>query len=99
MSRKEMKKSRNAVENLSSVSIRKARSQKHGTDANRHEKVQTPTLSLETLRAISRIVRTIKGKLARQAGGPLDTQIAISPDGGSPATNCQNGSQSHEGKI
>jgi hypothetical protein len=91
-----METSRNPVGNSSLVSIRKAPAQNVLSNANEHEKAQIPTLSLEALRGISRIVRTINGKLARRAGGPFDTQIAISPDGGSPATNCQNGSQGNE---
>jgi len=62
-----MKKSRNAVENLSSVSIRKVPLQKHATDTNGYEKTQTTTLSLEALRALSRIVRAIKERLGSGA--------------------------------
>jgi len=93
-----MERSRNTVENSPLVSIRKARSQKHATDTNGYEKAQTPTLSLEALRAIARIVRAIDSRLAKQADGRLDTPIAISPHGDSAATNCQDGSQSDESK-
>jgi hypothetical protein len=92
-----MEKSRNAVGNSASVSIRKAPVQKYATDTNEHEKAQIPTLSLEALRGIARITKAIKSRLARQADGPVDTRIATSPDGGSPGTNCQNGSQGNEG--
>jgi hypothetical protein len=93
-----MKKLRNSVENSSSVSIRKGSLQKDATKTNRHEKTQTTTLTLETLRAIARIVRAIDSRLPKQADGRLDTPIAISPHGDSAATNCQDGSQGHEGK-
>jgi hypothetical protein len=92
-----MKRSRNSVGNLASVSIRKGHVQKHATDATRYEKTHIPTLSLEALRALARIVKTIKGKLTRQADRPLDTQVGISPHAGSPATNCQDCSQNNEG--
>jgi hypothetical protein len=92
-----MKKSRNSDENSSSVSIRKGSLQNVLSDTNEQEKAQIPTLGLEALRTLARIVGAIKSRLARQADGPLDTRIATSPDGGSPATNCQNGSQGNEG--
>jgi hypothetical protein len=64
-----MERSRTSGENSSSVSIRKAPSQKHATDTNRYENTQTTTLGLEALRALSRIVRAIKERL----GGAGDT--------------------------
>jgi hypothetical protein len=93
-----MQRSRNSGGNSSSISIRKAPLQRCATDTNEDEKAQIPTLSLESLRAIARIVRAIKSRLSRQADGPVDTRFATSPDGGSPATNCQDGSQSDESK-
>jgi hypothetical protein len=68
-----MKGTRNDDANTSSVSIRKAPSQKHATDANRYENAQTPTLSLEALRAIARLARGIKERL--RSGGQ-DTKFS-----------------------
>jgi hypothetical protein len=53
--------------NSSFVSIRKPHAQNVLSDTNEHEKVKIPTLSLEALRAIGRIVQAIKDKLRPDA--------------------------------
>jgi hypothetical protein len=68
MSRKEMKKSRNAVGNSSSISIRNVCSQKCDTDTNEHENLPIPILEIEALRIIGRLVRTIKPRSNRNPG-------------------------------
>jgi hypothetical protein len=58
-----MKKSRNAVENSSSVSIRKAPLQNMLSSTNEHEKVPIPILEIDALRIVGRLVRTIRAKI------------------------------------
>ena len=58
-----MTRSRTPGRNSSSVSIRKAHLQRCATDTNEHEKSHTPTLSIEALQTIGRIVRAIKARI------------------------------------
>jgi hypothetical protein len=68
--------------NSSSISIRKAHPQRCATDTNEHEKSQTPTLSIEALRNIGRIVGEIKARVDAN-GGNQDSSAACTPDTGS----------------
>jgi hypothetical protein len=70
--------------NSSSISIRKAHPQRCATDTNEHEKSQTPTLSIEALRNIGRIVGEIKARVDAN-GGNQDSSAACTPDTGSGA--------------
>jgi len=65
--------------NASSVSIRKAHPQRCATDTNEHEKSQTPTLSIEALRNIGRIVGEIKARVDAN-GGNQDSSAVCTPD-------------------
>ena len=49
--------------NASSVSIWEASLRRYATDTNEHENTQTPTLSIEVLRAIQDRVRCIKARI------------------------------------
>jgi hypothetical protein len=69
--------------NSSSVSIREARLQRCATDTNEHEKSQTPTLSIEGLRNIGRVMRDIKAKIDAATGGNQDSSAVCTPDTGS----------------
>ena len=62
-----MKTSRNAVENSSSVSIRKAPLQRCATDTSEYEKLPIPILEIEALRTIGRLVRTIRAKIESES--------------------------------
>ena len=62
-----LKKTHNISRNSSFVSIRKAPAQKHVTDANKSEKLQTPILNIQTLRTIGRVVRAIKDRIQQQS--------------------------------
>ena len=68
--------------NASSVSIRKSHLQRCATDTNEHEKSQTPTLSIEALRNIGRIVGEIKARVDAN-GGNQDSSAVCTPDTGS----------------
>jgi len=68
--------------NSSSISIRKAHPQNVLSDTNEHEKSQTPTLSIEALRNIGRIVGEIKARVDAN-GGNQDSSAACTPDTGS----------------
>jgi hypothetical protein len=85
--------------NLSSVSIRKAHLQRCATDTNEHEKAQTPTLNIEALRNIGRIVRAIKARISAADGHQDNTAIRVPLDSGStPATSPMGGEDSHSGE-
>jgi hypothetical protein len=62
-----MHRSRNSVGNSSSISIRKARSQRCATDTNEYEKLPIPILEIEALRTIGRLVRTIRAKIESES--------------------------------
>jgi hypothetical protein len=62
-----MEQSRNTGGNSSSISIRKARSQKCATDTNEHEKLPIPILEIEALRTIGRLVQTIRAKIESES--------------------------------
>ncbi|HEY7316287.1 MAG TPA: hypothetical protein VIE89_01845, partial [Candidatus Binatia bacterium] len=64
------------------ISIWKAHLQTCATDTNEHEKSQTPTLSIEALRNIGRIVGEIKTRLDAN-GGNQDSSAVCTPDTGS----------------
>jgi hypothetical protein len=94
-----METSRKPVGNSSLVSIRKAPAQNVLSNANEHEKAQIPTLSLEALRAIARIIQAIKTRIATIADAPHgqhDTRTGVTPYAGSPAPNCPDGSEDHD---
>jgi hypothetical protein len=77
-----MTTTRKSWRNSSSISIRKAHPQRCATDTNEHEKSQTPTLSIEALRNIGRIVGEIKTRLDAN-GGNQDSSAVCTPDTGS----------------
>ena len=58
-----MSTSRNISRNSASVSIREAHPQRCVTDTNEHDNTQTPTLSIEALRDIGRLVRRINARI------------------------------------
>jgi len=67
-----MKKSRNISSNSSFVSIRKAPRANVLSDTNEQEKAnKTSALDVESLRAMGRIVRAIKNRIAEAARGKL----------------------------
>jgi hypothetical protein len=79
--------------NSSSVSIREARLQRCATDTNEHEKSQTPTLSIEGLRNIGRVMRDIKAKIDAATGDNQDGSPACTSHPGSIAATCPMGSE------
>jgi hypothetical protein len=76
-----MSTSRNAGKNLSSVRIWEAHLQRCATDTNEHEKSQTPTLIIEGLRNIGRIVRAIKARINDSTGRDHDNTATCEPVG------------------
>jgi hypothetical protein len=80
-----MSRSRNAGRNSSSVSIRKAHPRRCATDTNEHENTQTPTLSIEAVHDIGRIVRAIKARIDAAIADNQDSSPACTPDPGSGA--------------
>jgi hypothetical protein len=62
-----MERSPNSVGNSSLISIRKAPLQNVLSDTNEHEEIKTPTLSLEALRTIGRLVRTFRAKIESES--------------------------------
>jgi hypothetical protein len=70
---RKMKGTRTGNANTSSVSIRKARPRNVLSNTYEQEKTQIPTLTLEALRAITRIVRGIKGRAASEPADSVDT--------------------------
>jgi hypothetical protein len=77
-----MTTTRKSGRNSSSISIRKAHPQRCATDTSEHEKSQTPTLSIEALRNIGRIVGEIKTRLDAN-GGNQDSSAVCTPNTGS----------------
>ena len=55
------------VKNSSLVSIRKPCSQNVLSDTNEDEKVQTPNLTIDALRIIGRLVRSIRAKIESES--------------------------------
>jgi len=62
-----MSKSPKIRRNLSFVSIGKPGSKTYATNTHEHEKVERLVVDIEALRAISRIVRTIKERIDAEA--------------------------------
>ena len=62
-----MSKVRNIGRSSSFVSIRSAPSKTYATNTHEHEKVERLVVDIEALRAISRIVRTIKARIDAEA--------------------------------
>lgn len=58
-----MSRSRNTGRNSSLVSNWKGHLQRCATDTNEHENTQTPTLSIEALRDIGRLVSAIEARI------------------------------------
>ena len=84
--------------NSSSISIRKAHPQNVLSDTNEHEKPQTPTLSIEGLHNIGRIVRDIKARINDANGHGNDNSAACLPiDSVSRAASGPMGREDHDG--
>jgi len=93
-----MSRSRNAGRNSASVSSWKSRLQRCATDTNEHEKSQTPTLSIEALRNIGRIVRDIKARINDANDHGNDNSATFVPiDSVSRATTGPLGREDHFG--
>jgi hypothetical protein len=86
-----MAKSRNTRTKVSSVSIWEPRSCNVLPDANKDEKAQTQFITIDALRAISRIVLAIKTRIAvgDNTGNDTHTCPAGDPSGSTaPSANC-----------
>ena len=85
--------------NSSSVSIRKAHPQRCATDTNEHEKIQSPTLDIEALRDIGRILRGIKARIdAANGHGEDNTGICVADSGSTAATSPMGSEDPHGAK-
>src|SRR5262245_56786070 len=69
--------------NSSLVGIRKPRSRKCATDANKDEKVQQPILDIEALRTVGRIVRAVKERIEASQSSETGSDPEVSGDSGS----------------
>lgn len=74
-----MSTSRNTIRNSASVSIREAHPQRCVTDTNEHENTQTPTLSIEALRDIGRLVRRIRARINDAGAHDQDDTATCAP--------------------
>jgi hypothetical protein len=92
-----MSTSRNAGKNLSSVRIWEAHLQRCATDTNEHEKSQTPTLIIEGLRNIGRIVRDIKARIDANGGNQCSSAACSPFDSGSRTTTGPMGGEDTDG--
>ena len=94
-----MSTSRNTIRNLASVSIQKAHLQRCATDTNEHENTQTPTLDIEALRDIGRILRGIKARIDAAIGhGEDNTGICVADSGSTAATSPMGSEDPHGAK-
>ena len=74
-----MTTSHTAGRNSVSVSIWEVHLQRCATDTNEHEKAQSPTLDIEALRNIGRIVRDIKARINGANGHDQDNTATLTP--------------------
>ena len=89
-----MTRIRTAGTNSSSVSIWEARPQRCATDTHEHENPQSPTVSIEALRAIRDLVRRIKARINGPDGHDQDDTATCAPlDSGSRAATSRMGSK------
>jgi hypothetical protein len=88
-----MTTTRKSGRNSSSISIRKAHPQRCATDTNEHEKAQSPTLSIEALRAIRDLVRRIKARINDAGEHDQDTATCAPLDSVSTAVTSPMGGQ------
>jgi hypothetical protein len=98
-----MKKSRNISGNSSFVSIRYAPSNKVVPNANEREDAEIPVIDIAGLRNITRIVETIKQKIAAgERNGPgnnTDTHAAGDPSGTTnTGSNCSENTNQEENR-
>ena len=76
-----MRTIRTSGRNSASVRIRKPHLQNVLSDTNKHENTQTPTLSIEALRTIGRIIRGIKTRIDAVNRHDEVTQTCIADSG------------------
>ena len=76
-----MQRSSNDSRNSSLISIREPHLQNVLSNTNEYEKPQSPSLSIEALRTIGRIVRGIKARIDAANKHDEDSQICVSDSG------------------